>query len=48
MFISGKDARIYLAPADADTVASTAYFDFDKMAVNWAVNQQKGTTQVPA
>jgi hypothetical protein len=47
MFISGKDARIYLAPADADTVASTAFFDFDKMAVNWAISQQKATTQVP-
>ena len=48
MFISGKDARIYLAPTGADIVASTGYYDFDKMAVNWTANQTKSTATVPA
>lgn len=48
MFISGKNARIYLQPMGADIVASTGYYDFDKMAVNWAVNRAKSTATVPA
>lgn len=48
MFISGKNAVIELAPSGADIVASAAYFSFDKMAVNWAINQSKSTATVPA
>ncbi len=48
MFISGKNARIYLQPTGADIVASTGYYDFDKMAVNWTANQTKSTATVPA
>lgn len=46
MFISGKNAVIQLAPGGADLIASTAYFSFDGMAVDFGLDQKKDTSQV--